>query len=768
MIPLPRQALLSTALLVGFSAATQAVEPPSAETDRQVEDLLAKMTLAEKVGQLNQLSGSYATGPITPRTAALAEEVRQGRVGSVLNTRGAAETRALQRIAVEETRLGIPLIFAMDVVHGYRTTFPVPLAEAASWDIAAIEDTARIAGREAAAAGLHWTFAPMVDVARDARWGRIMEGAGEDPYLGARVAEARVRGFQGDDLSRTDTVLACAKHFAGYGAVEAGREYNTTTISIRQLREVYLPPFEAAVRAGCATLMSAFNDVDGVPASGSELLLKRILRGEWGFGGLVVSDWNSIGEIVGHGVAADKREAALLAMRASEDMDMESRAYLTTLPGLVADGLVTSEQVDEAVRRVLRLKFRLGLFADPYRYCDEDRQRAAMLTPEHRSAARAMAQKSIVLLKNEGSLLPLAKELERVALVGPLADSAIDMLGGWRAAGEPKDVVTLRADLQARLGSRAKLAYAAGCGVRGACSDQQIAEAVAACEGAEAVILAVGEHWFMSGENASRAHLDLPGRQMDLVQAVHAAGKPMVVVLFGGRPMTIKWIADHVPAIVEAWLPGIEGGHAIADVLFGDVNPSGKLPVSFPIAVGQAPVYYAAKSTGRPRLPGQRRWDVTKYLDIPNEPLYPFGFGLSYSTFSYSEPRVGRAVLRNEPLEISVTVANAGPVAGEEIVQLYVRDLVASVTRPVKELKRFARVALAPGEEKDVRFTLTPADLAFHGLDLKRVIEPGEFVVMVGPNSRDLKSARFRLELSSEVAAGGDGRGSRSAAPVSR
>ena len=742
-------ALPTALLLLAFLPLKSRALPPDAAEDpsARVEALLSRMTLEEKVGQLNQLSGGFATGPENPRSAPLLDEIRKGRVGSVLNIVGAERTRAVQRIAVEETRLKVPLLFALDVIHGYRTIFPIPLAEAASWDLAAIERSARIAAVEASAAGIDWTFAPMVDVARDPRWGRVMEGAGEDPYLGARVAEARVHGFQGHSLSQPDAILACAKHFAGYGAVEAGREYNTTTISVREMRNVYLPPFQAAVKAGCATVMNAFNDFDGVPASGNTFLVKQVLKGEWSFGGLVVSDWNSFGEMIAHGVAADRKEAAALAMNATSDVDMESRVYVDELPALVREGRISEAQIDDAVRRILLLKARLGLFDDPYRGTTPEREASTLRARDHLAAARDMARRSVVLLRNEGNLLPLSPALHSIAVIGPLADSGRDMLGAWAARGRGEEAVTLMSALRDRLGRTTALSYTAGCAVSGECTGAQIAEAVEAARQADLAILAVGEGAFMSGEGASLANIDLPGRQLDLVKAIHATGKPVVALVMGGRPMTINWLAENVPTVVYAWLLGSEAGPALVDVLVGDYNPSGHLPISIPYAVGQIPVYYAHKSTGRPRAPGSNRWDVTRYRDIPNEPLFPFGFGLSYTTFAYGPPELSSDVMKaGQEITVTVPVTNTGSRDGETVVQLYVRDVVASVTRPVKELKGFAKVALAAGESRRVAITLKADDLRFWDRSMRFTTEPGELKVMTGPSSDDTQEASFRLE----------------------
>lgn len=728
--------------------------------EARIDALLAQMTLEEKIGQLNQLAGdSNPTGPALARSARLREAIRAGRVGSVLNVVGASATRALQQLAVEDTRLHIPLLFGYDVIHGYRTIFPVPLGETASWDLAAIEQSARIAATEAASAGLHWTFAPMVDVARDARWGRIMEGAGEDPYLGSVVAMARVRGFQGSDLAAVDTIAACAKHFAAYGFAQAGRDYSSADISDDTLYNVVLPPFLAAERAGVATFMNSFNEIGGLPATASARLQREILKGEWDFRGFVVSDWGSIDELVTHGVARDQAEAARLAIRAGNDMDMCSQAYSSALARAVAAGDVDVRLVDEAVRRILRVKFALGLSDDPYRYNDPERERRTLRTEAHLAAARDVARKSIVLLRNESDILPLAKQGGTIAVIGPLADDRDSPLGAWRAQGETNSAVSLLEGIRCAVGSNKRVLYAQGAELTvGPRSHKQPLQfnttdrsgfpaAIAAAREAEVVVLAIGEDGFQTGEGRSQADIGLKDLQLELLREIQKVNRRVVVVLMNGRPLAIEDWAESVPAIVEAWQPGSTAGLAVADVLFGDYNPSGRLPVSFPRRVGQLPLYYNRKSTGRPTMPpapGEVYW--SHYEDAPNTPLYPFGFGLSYTTYEYSAPRLSAATLGpHGSLEVAVTVANRGSVKGRTAVQLYVRDLVGSVTRPVKELKGFRLVELAPGEVRDVAFTLSPADLAFYTVRRRWEAEPGEFKVFVGGNSEDVKSASFTL-----------------------
>jgi beta-glucosidase len=748
---------LVSAALVDSGAGASLVNP---STEAKIDALLAQMTLEEKVGQLNQYANSIdLTGPASNKAAAARrrDDIAQGRVGSMLNVRGAEATRATQRIAVEGSRLHVPLLFGYDVIHGYRTIFPVPLGETASWDLAAIEGSAHVAATEAAAAGIHWTFAPMVDIARDARWGRVMEGAGEDPYLGSLVAVARVRGFQGTDLAAVDTIAACAKHFAAYGFVEAGRDYNTVDLSEHTLRNVVLPPFKAAADAGVATFMNAFNEIGGVPSTANAHLQRDILKGEWGFGGFVVSDWGSIREMVTHGVAADNAAAARLAIMAGNDMDMESNAYREALASLVHSGAVPMATVDEAVRRILRVKFALGLFADPYRYCDPERERRELANPAHAAKAREVARESMVLLKNEGALLPLARTLKTIAVIGPLAADKDAPLGNWRADGANDSAVSLLEGVKAAVGPGTSVLYAEGAplgvGLRGPSTELSLnttdrsgfAAAVDAAKKADAVILALGEDGRQTGEARSQADIGLKGVQLDLLREVCAANRRVVVVLMNGRPLILTEVAARAPALLETWFLGSEAGRAIADVLFGDYAPSGKLPMSFPRAVGQLPLYYNHKNTGRPRGNSSSVY-WSHYTDEANTPLYPFGYGLSYTTFSYSDVRLSaKEIAAGKSLDVAVTVKNTGARPGTEVVQVYVRDLVGSVTRPVKELKAFRRIELQPGEAKDVTFTLTAADLAFYTAAGRWEAEPGEFQVFVGGSSDDVKEAAFTL-----------------------
>jgi beta-glucosidase len=770
--------LLTLLLVVAMLPAMPAPAQPAPTTttrgrarERRIDALIARMTLAEKLGQLQMLDGE-ANGNFRPEHR---EMIRKGLLGSTLNVRGAARVNELQRIAMEGSRLKIPALFAFDVIHGYRTIFPIPLGEAASFDPATAERSAQIAAAEAAAAGVRWTFAPMVDIARDARWGRMAEGAGEDTYLGAAFARARVLGFQGRDYSAPDRIVACAKHWVAYGAAEAGRDYNTTDMSEGTLREVYFPPFKAAVDAGVGTFMSAFNDLNGVPTSANPFTLTQVLRGEWKFDGAVVSDYESVRELMNHALAADERDAARLALNAGVDIEMVSRLYNRHGAQLLRERQLDMATIDEAVRRVLRIKFRLGLFERPY--ADEAREREVIMRQEHLAAAREIAARSLVLLKNEREALPLSKSLRSIAVVGPLADSPKDVLGSWTGDGREEDAVTLLAGIRAKVSPQTKVLYAKGVAIEGRgvtgnydapppaatnaggtnvaqASDagrnsttplleNSIGEAVRVARAADAVVIAVGESAEMSGEAASRASLDLPGRQLELIQAIHATGKPYVVVLMNGRPLSVNWLAENSPAILETWFAGTQAGHAIADVLFGDVNPGGKLPVTFPRAAGQAPLYYNHKRTGRP--PTDQKY-TSKYLDVPWTPLYPFGYGLSYTQFRLSNLQLSAQSIRPDgQLTVSVEVENTGRRAGDEVVQLYLRDVASSVTRPVRELKGFERVTLRAGERRRVAFKLTPAELGFYNRALRFVVEPGAFKVFAGTSSADGLEANFTV-----------------------
>lgn len=744
--------------LVGSSAGGPLIDPA---VEQKIDELLGRMTLEEKIGQMNQYSSAFdVTGPPPQggRAADIYQQIQKGMVGSMLNVTGAEATRRMQQLAVENSRLGIPMIFGFDVIHGFRTMFPIPLAEAASWDLEAIEKSARVAAVEASAVGLHWTFAPMVDISRDARWGRIMEGAGEDPYLGALVAAARVRGFQGTDLSAIDTLAACAKHYAAYGFAEAGRDYNTVDISEQTLRNVALPPFKAAAEAGVATFMNAFNEIGGIPATASVHLVREILKEEWNFEGFMVSDWGSIGELVPHGFATDLAEAARLSAIAGSDMDMESSAYIQHLGDLVRSGQVQETLVDDAVRRILRVKFQLGLFDDPYRYSDPEREARLLLHADHLAAARDIARKSIVLLKNDGDLLPLPAQGKKLAVIGWLAAQKDTPLGSWRGQAVPDSAVSLLEGIQAAVGSETEVVYAEGpplvTGTRSFFQNltfntedrSGIPEAVEAARSADVVIVAVGEDAFQSGEGRSQVDIGLKGLQDELLRELRAVNSQMVVVLMNGRPLALNWIAENVPAVVEAWHLGSEAGHAIADVLFGNYNPSGKLPVSFPHSVGQEPLYYNHKTTGRPAgAQGMVFW--SHYNDAPNTALFPFGYGLSYTRFEYSDIRLSSPTLSaGGSIRVSVTLTNAGDRDGAEVVQLYVRDLVGSATRPVRELKGFRKVELKAGATREVTFEVSADDLAFYTASGRWEAEPGEFHVFVGGNSRDTAQAEFRLE----------------------
>ncbi len=711
------------------------------EIEANVDELLSRMTLQEKVGQTVQVC------PPVLGLEATETRIRHCQVGSVLSFYGAAGINRLQKIAVEESRLGIPLLVGNDVIHGYRTIFPIPLAESCTWDPDLVEEAARIAAEEASADGTDWSFAPMVDICRDPRWGRIAEGAGEDPFLGAIMAAARVRGFQAGDLASGRKIVACPKHYVAYGAAEAGKDYNTVDISERTLRDVHLPPFQAAFDAGAGTVMSAFNEIGGVPASANPFTLDTVLRQEWGFIGVVLSDWNAISELIPHGFAADLKEAAKRSVLAGVDMDMVADAYHYHLVELVQEGVVPLEAIDEAVRRVLCLKMMLGLFEQPY--TDESLAEKTILKPEYREKALEVAQKSMVLLKNDGRLLPLSAEGKHIALIGPLADDHHHILGCWHRIGRDEDTESVLDGFRAVLPPSTKVTHVPGCDLEGV-EEPDFQAAIAAAESADVAILVLGEGEHMSGEAHSRAYLGLPGHQQELLEKVYATGTPAVVVLMSGRPMVIPWMAEHVPAILQAWHCGIRAGRAVADILFGKVNPSGKLTASWPRTEGQIPVYYAHKNTGRPAEgEGTIQWNKPHwsiYIDEMNAPFYPFGYGLSYTTFAYSDLDVKTPeVSVDGTLVVTVNITNTGERSGDEIAQLYVRDLVGSVTRPVKELKGFRRVSLEPGESKHVRFEVPVQQLGFHGLTMEYFVEPGEFKVWVGPNAAEGLEAEFTV-----------------------
>jgi len=733
------------ASLPAYGAMTKKSKTKSIE--QRVDSVLKLMTLEEKIGQMTQLSNpNIPTGPtyISVEKASNVALIREGKLGSILNITGADLTRRMQEVAVNESRIKIPLLFGFDVIHGFKTVFPIPLASACSWDMAAIASAERVAALESSAAGLHWTFAPMVDIARDPRWGRIAEGAGEDPFLGSAIAKARVQGFQGKNLRDDASILACVKHFAAYGNAEAGRDYNTTDMSERLLREIYLPPYKAAIDAGVATVMSSFNEFNGTPASGSKFLLTDILRNEYGFKGFVVSDWNSISEIITHGAAKDKNEATIFAMNANIDMDMQNNCYPKKLKQLVEEGKVTVEQVNKAVRRILRAKFELGLFDNPYKYCDSKKEKSVLLNKENLATALDVAKRSIVLLKND-NLLPLSKTA-KVAIIGPLADAPKEMNGCWAWYGE-QSPVTFLSGVRNKIGS-SHLIYAKGCNINDATTDS-IAYAVSVAKDADVVVLCVGESGDMSGESNSRTSLDLPGVQSLLVKEILKTGKPVVLVMTNGRPITLGSLNDSVPAILETWQLGTRAGDALAEVLFGDYNPSGKLTTTFPITIGQVPIYYNHKNTGRPNIDGKRQGYNSRYIDCGNFPQYPFGFGLSYTKFEYSDFKIDKSSMaKTDKATVSVVVKNTGSYDGEEIVQLYIRDLVAyGVSRPVKELKGFDKITLTKGEQKTVRFQITPEMLAYYDLNLKKIVEPGDFSIMVGCSSADKDLLKLNLTV---------------------
>ncbi len=716
--------------------------------DQKVDSVLHLMTLEEKIGQMNQYNDDWtSTGPVTVDNEK-AIQIRKGQVGSLLNCVGTERTRNWQKIAMQ-SRLKIPLLFGQDVIHGYKTTFPIPLAEAASWDMDAIRLSARIAATEASAAGIHWTFAPMVDIARDPRWGRVMEGAGEDPYLGSMIATARVKGFQGDKPGDLNALMACAKHFAAYGAAIGGRDYNSVDMSDRLLWEVYLPPFKAALDAGAATFMNSFNDLNGVPATGNSYLQRDILKGKWNFKGFVVSDWGSIGEMINHGNVKDGYEAALSAITAGCDMDMESRNYKNSLAQLVKDNKVPVALIDDAVKRILQKKFELGLFDDPYRFSSAEREQKELNNPEHVKAAREIAAKSIVLLKNENHLLPLSKNIKTIAFIGPLVKSLKQNKGFWDVEVPGVDsnfIVSQWKGLQNKVGKNTILLYAKGCAFEGE-DKSGFAEAINMARQADVVILSIGERRNMSGEAKSRSDINIPGVQEDLLKELLATGKPVVVLINAGRPLVFNYTADHAPAILYTWWLGSEAGNAIADVLFGDYNPSARLPMSFPLSVGQIPIYYSHFNTGRPATSDDNHNYNSSYIDLSIFPKYAFGYGLSYTTFTYSNLQLSKKQMKNnEQVEASVTITNSGKYAGEDVVQLYLRDKVGSICRPVKELKDFRKIMLNAGESKTIKFIIGKEKLSFYNQQLQWVAEPGEFELMIGSSAEDIKlRAGFEL-----------------------
>lgn len=750
------------ASLVVVTAGLQAQKAPR-DMDRFIDQLMKKMTLEEKIGQLNlPVTGEITTGQA--KSSDVAKRIRNGEVGGLFNLKGVERIREVQRQAVEESRLGIPLLFGMDVIHGYETIFPIPLGLSCTWDMKAIEESARIAAVEASADGISWTFSPMVDVSRDPRWGRVSEGNGEDPFLGAAIARAMIRGYQGKDMSRNDEIMACVKHFALYGASEAGRDYNTVDMSRQRMFNEYMLPYQAAVEAGVGSVMASFNEVDGVPATGSKWLMTDVLRKQWGFDGFVVTDYTGINEMIDHGMG-DQQTVASLALNAGVDMDMVSDAFSGTLKKSVEEGKVSAAAIDAACRRILEAKYKLGLFDNPYKYCDVNRPKKQIFTKEHRAIARKTASESFVLLKNEG-VLPLSKK-GTIAVVGPLANTRSNMPGTWSVAAVLDNAPSLVEGLREVVGDRAKVVTAKGSNLIGDADYEKRAtmfgrelhrdnrtdrelldEALKVAAGANVIVAALGESSEMSGESSSRTNLEMPDVQRALLQELLKTGKPVVLVLFTGRPLVLTWEEEHVPAILNVWFGGSEAAYAISDVLFGDVNPSGKLTATFPQNVGQIPLFYNHKNTGRPLQEGC--WFEkfrSNYLDVSNEPLYPFGYGLSYTTFAYSDIHLSSTEMSADgELTATVTVTNTGSRDGAEVVQLYIRDLVGSVTRPVKELKGFEKIFLKAGESRKVSFSITPELLKFYNYDLQFVCEPGDFDVMIGGNSRDVKKARFLLK----------------------
>ncbi|TBN05458.1 beta-glucosidase BglX [Hyunsoonleella flava] len=746
-------------VVTGSYAQSKSHLDQSKPIEERITLLMSQMTLDEKVGQMNQYNGSWDfTGPL-PESGSEEEKyehLKKGWVGSMLNVRGAKEVRAVQRIAVEESRLGIPIIFGFDVIHGYKTLSPIPLAEAASWDLEAIKNSASVAALEAAASGLNWTFGPNVDVGNDARWGRVMEGAGEDPYLGSKIAKARVTGFQGENLNDPTTIASCAKHFAAYGYAEAGREYNTVDMSISKLYNSVLPPFKAAADAGVRTFMNSFNTLNGVPATGDVFLQRDILKGDWGFNGFVVSDWASISEMITHGFAKDGADASAKAVTAGSDLDMESHLYVKELVKLVENGTIKEALIDDAARRILRVKFELGLFDDPYKYCDEAREKATIGNKSNNEAVLDMAKKSIVLLKNDDNLLPLKKSGQKIALIGALASDKNSPLGSWRIAADDNTAVSVLEGMQQYQDN--ELVYEKGTDV--SIGEQLFVQEVKintddfsgfdaarnVAKDADVVVMVLGEVGFQSGEGRSRTELGLPGNQQQLLETIFEVNKNIVLVLNNGRPLALPWAAEHIPAIVETWQLGTQAGNAVAQVLYGDYNPSGKLPMSFPRNVGQCPIYYNHLSTGRP-VNSQDNVFWSHYIDVENTPLFPFGYGLSYTDFKYSNLKLGKSEYNiGETVELSVEVTNVGDLDGKEVVQLYINDPVASIVRPVKELKGFELVALKKGKTKTITFNLTNAELGFYDNDGNYLVEPGMFNIMVGGSSDSGLKDKFELK----------------------
>ncbi len=729
-----------------------------------ISNLMGKMTLDEKIGQLNLSgAGDITTGETT--SSDIHQKIREGKVGGLLNIKSVSKIRAVQMIAVEESRLKIPLLFGMDVIHGYQTIFPIPLGLSCSWDMKLIEQSARIAAQEASADGLCWTFAPMVDISRDPRWGRMSEGSGEDPYLGAEIARAMVKGFQGDNLRKNNTIMACVKHFALYGAVESGRDYNTTDMSHIRMFNEYFPPYKAAVDAGAGSAMASFNEVDGLPATANKWLMTDVLRKQWGFQGFVVTDYTGIAELTEHGLG-DLQEVSAQALHAGIDMDMVSEGFLKTTKKSLETGRINKSDIEKGCRRILEAKYKLGLFEDPFRYCDDNRAKTEIFTPENLEVSRKIAAQSLVLLKNDHRILPLKKG-GTIAVIGPLADNKLNMTGTWSVAADFSKCVSLLSGIKAAIGNETTILTAWGTNIlndsildsrvsvfgkpsfrQNRSQKEMIDKAVEVAQKSDVIVAAMGECAEMSGECSSRSDISLPENQRELLKALLATGKPVVMVLFNGRPLTIPWEAAHIPAILEVWFSGTEAGNAIADVLFGKVNPSGKLTATFPRNVGQIPIYYSTKNTGRPLPEGA--WFMkfrSNYLDVPNEPVFPFGYGLSYTTFDYGDLKLSTSQAKgNQAITATVNLMNSGKTDGAEVVQLYIRDVVGSITRPIKELKGFQKVFLKAGETRPVTFKITPEDLKFYNGDLKYVWEPGDFVIMVGGNSKEVKSAKVNWQ----------------------
>ena len=761
-----RVAIIGVVLSLGFLAFSTYEKPGFKKSDQdprdieqKIDSVLALMTLDEKIGQMVQYNGSWdVTGPATGTdNEKKLENLKNGLVGSMLNVTSVEHTRQAQKIVMENSRLKIPLIFGYDVIHGYQTMFPVPLGESASWDLELMEKTARVAGRETAAAGVHWTFAPMMDISRDARWGRIMEGAGEDPYLNSKIAVARIKGFQGNDLSDPKTIAACAKHFAGYGFAEGGRDYNTVNIGIYELNNTILPPFKAAAAAGVATFMNSFNEIDGVPATASTYLQRDLLKGKWHWDGFVVSDWGSITELIPHGVAKDKKAAAELAVKAGSDMDMEGGAYESSLKELVEEGKVAEKLIDDAVKRILRVKFRLGLFDDPYKYCDEAFEKSELYSEANQEVALEAGKKSIVLLKNENDILPIKNSIKNIAVIGPLANDKDSPLGNWRAHAVENSAVSVLEGIRNYAPKGVKITYAEGAklstGDRSFLNPMTFnkddksgfAEAEKLAKQADLVVLVVGEDAFQTGEGRSQTNIGFAGVQDDLIETVQKANKNVVMVLMNGRPMDLSWSSKNIPAIVESWFLGSQHGNAVAEILFGRYNPSGKLPVSFPQNSGMEPLYYNQKSTGRPE--GGAQVTYSHYTDSPREALYPFGFGLSFTEFEYGDIELSAdSFSEGEKIEASISVKNTGNMVGEETVQLYLHDLVGSITRPNLELKAFEKISLKPGERKVVNFIIDKEMITYFTINKKWEAEAGDFEVMIGGNSVDLKKANFEFK----------------------